>query len=241
MKSNEVHVWRTSLQMRPQQLNTLKRILSADELSRAGQFHFQRDKDHFIAARGLLRSLLGRYLDINPAELLFSYGLKGKPLLIGETGRQLIRFNVSHSHDLALFAVASELDIGVDLEYIRCDLEIEDLAKQIFSSREIAVLNSLPLVNRKKAFFSWWTRKEACLKASGKGLSGSLKDYEVVSGREDSGIRKCIKTPMGASQLCLMDLDVGPEYAAALAVDGHNWQLKQMKWDRHFSIFIDGD
>jgi len=225
LKSDEVHVWRASLEMPPSQVSTLKQILSADEISRAGRFHFQKDQDHFVVARGLLRTILGRYVGRNPEDLRFCYGLNGKPSLTGET-EEKIRFNVSHSYGLSLFAVTLNRDTGVDLEYIRSDLSVGDLAAQFLSPRELLAFKAVPERDRPRAFFAQWTRKEAYLKAQGRGLSGNLKQLEVPPGEcpEINGSSKA------ESLWLLMDLAVPPGYAAALVVEGHDLRLKCWQW-----------
>ncbi len=227
LSSDEVHVWRASLEMVPPQVKALKQLLSADELIRADRFYFQKDRDHFIVARGLLRLILSRYLQIEANELYFCYGPFGKPALEDETFKKLLRFNISHSHGLALFAVTHKREIGVDLEYISSDISSKDIAEKFFSVREFDTLNALPEHKRMKAFFVSWARKEAYLKARGKGLSGDLNNFDVTPASGDPAElfeihRFCTE---GVSW-SLRDLDVEPEYAAALAVEGHDWKLK---------------
>ena len=231
LKSDEVHVWRASLEMPPSQVSTLKQILSADEISRAGRFHFQKDQDHFVVARGLLRTILGRYVGRNPEDLRFCYGLNGKPSLTGET-EEKIRFNVSHSYGLSLFAVTLNRDTGVDLEYIRSDLSLGDLAEQFLSPRELLAFKAVPEHDRTRAFFTAWTRKEAYLKAQGRGLSGDLKQLEVVPALGcPSEFPEINGSNQEDSPWLLMDLAVLPEYAAALVVEGHDLQLKFWQWE----------
>jgi 4'-phosphopantetheinyl transferase len=228
LNCHEVHVWRAFLHITASHVKHLKEILSADELIRADRFHFQRDRDHFIAARGMLRSLLGKYLKITPAEVTFSYGLFGKPELENTGVDKQLRFNISHSQGIAIFAFVQRRDLGVDLEHIRYDISSEDIAEKYFSKGEFDTLNALPEHKRQRAFFILWTRKEAYLKARGKGLSGGLNNFDVTTPAlgepaepsEIQGFRK-----HGVSWL-LRDLDVGPGYAAALAVEGQECDLK---------------
>ena len=229
---DEIHVWCASLEMTPSQVKLLKQMLSTDELERAQRFHFQKDKDRFIVARGILRSILGRYLKMNPDKLKIYYGPYGKPALDEKTHGKSLRFNASYSHGLALFSFALDREIGVDLEYIRSDLSDGNIAAQFFSQREAVALNALPENVRQKAFFTLWTRKEAYLKAQGRGLSGDLKQLEVFP------VLGCpSESPEinGSSQedspWLLMDLAVLPEYAAALAVEGHDLQFKFWQWE----------
>jgi 4'-phosphopantetheinyl transferase len=231
LSDDEVHVWCASLEIRPSQVKTMKHILSADELSRAGRYYFQKDRDHFIAARGILRTILGRYVDKNPEDLRFCCGPNGKPALEGETEGKF-RFNVSRSHGLSLFAVTLNRSAGVDLEYIRPDLLAGDLAEQILSPRELLAFKALLEHERPRAFFTEWTRKEAYLKAQGWGLSADFKQFEVVP-EFGSSVESCMMNGSirDESPWLLMDLAVSPEYAAALVVEGHDLQLKCLQWE----------
>ena len=143
--SGAVHVWRASLDLSPSQIERFRGTLDDDERSRADRFYFSRDRERFIVARGVLRALLGRYLNRAPESLSFSYSTHGKPALVSESGADAIRFNLSHSHGTALYAVTCGREIGVDLEFIRCDLEAEQIAERFFSHSEIVALRALPL------------------------------------------------------------------------------------------------
>lgn len=155
------------------------RVLSADERERAARFHFLKDREHFIAARGLLRLLLSRYLDLPPQQLSFSYSPYGKPALAGERDCTSLRFNVSHSHGVALYAFTLEREVGVDVEYIRQDVVGESIAEHFFSAQEVTSLRALPAGVQPQAFFNCWTRKEAFIKARGEGLSFPLDQFDV--------------------------------------------------------------
>jgi 4'-phosphopantetheinyl transferase len=227
LNNDEVHVWRASLEMTPSQVKTLEQMLSADELSRTGRFYFQKDRDHFIVARGLLRTILGKYLLMKPDELRFCYGPFGKPALEEKTHGKTLRFNASHSHGLALFSFALDREIGVDLEYIRSDFSVEDIAAQFFSQREAGALNALPENVRQKAFFTLWTRKEALMKADGTGLALDLHQYEVFTGQNELHIPRNLGNELQRVDIwSLRDLDAGSGYAEALAVEGQDWQLR---------------
>ena len=168
-----MHVWRASLNLPASQIERLGQTLSTDEWSRANRFAFQKDRDHFVAARGILRAILGHYLDEAPNRLRFSYNPFGRPALAGEP--EGLRFNVSHSHGRALIAVTGGRSVGVDVERIRPDVTYEQLARRFFSPREVAALLALPENLRRKAFFTCWTCKEAYVKARGEGLSIPLQ------------------------------------------------------------------
>ena len=175
--------------------------------------------------------MLGGYLKREPFELSFYYGPYGKPELDYKSDGKALRFNVSYSHEVALLAFSYGRRMGVDIEYVRPDLSVEDLAEHSFSPREIAILKTYPEYMRQSVFFKCWTRKEAYLKALGTGLALDLKQCEVLTDKGD--IFKPYKRfmePREGISVSLMDLDAGSGYAAALVVEGHDWQLKCWQW-----------
>ncbi len=231
LADDEVHVWRAFLDLATEQVEDLYRSLTPDEQERAGRFRFQRDREHFIVARGVLRAILGRYLKVEPGQLHFRYSPYGKPALTGESGGETLRFNLSHSYGLALYAVARSREIGVDLEHIRADLASERMAEQFFSAREIAALRALPANVQTEAFFNCWTRKEAYVKARGKGLSLPLHQFDVsLAPGEPATLVSTRGDPLEASRWSLQALYPGPGYAATLAVEGHSWRLRCWQW-----------
>jgi len=233
---DEIHVWGASLEVTPPQVRMLEQTLPADELARAGRFYFQKDRDHFIVARGMLRSVLGKYLKIKPYALKFCYGPYGKPGLEKKTNPEMIRFNISHSHGLALCAVAHKREVGVDLEYIHAQHSFGSIAEQFFSKQEAAALNSCPEHLRPKLFFKLWTRKEACLKAQGKGLTDDLNEVDVYSVAGDACPPVQLnKNAPETTVLSFTDLEIGADYAAAVAAEGNDWTLKCWHWDRRFT------
>lgn len=141
------------------------------EVERAGRFRFERLQRHFLAARGFLRYVLARYVDIGPGELRFSYNDYGKPSLAGD---ESLQFNISHSHEVGLVAVTRDAAVGVDVEHIRADFASEEIATRFFSRLEIETFSSLSREEQVAAFFRCWARKEAYIKAIGKGLSQPL-------------------------------------------------------------------
>ena len=176
---DEVHVWHAALDRDLNSLSRLESTLSPEEKARADRFHFANDRNRFVAARGLLRELLGKYLQQTPASLEFSYGKYGKPSLSGENLSSALFFNLSHSAGLAVYAIARERNLGVDVEHIRPEFGGEDIAKRYFSAREVSDLRTLPTEARAEGFFNCWTRKEAYLKATGMGLQIPLGSFAV--------------------------------------------------------------
>lgn len=171
LRNDQVHVWRSTLDL-PTEL--FANLLSSDEQIRADRFRFAQHRQRFIAGRGILRSLLGRYLQIAPDQVQFIYSDKGKPSLIN----QRLQFNVAHSQGLALYVIALDRPVGVDLEQIRAIADLNALTQRFFSSNEHAVVCNLPLDQQSKTFFRYWTCKEAYLKATGDGLA-KLQALEV--------------------------------------------------------------
>ena len=228
---DEVHVWRATLDQAPSQIQSFLQSLAADERARAERFYFDGDREHFIVARGVLRAILGRTLNRVPESLSFCYGSHGKPALAGESDGATIRFNVSHSHGVALYAVTRGREVGVDLEHIRFDLAVAEIAERFFSRREIAMLRTLPTELQCQAFFHCWTRKEAYIKARGEGLSLPLDQFDVslIPG-EPAALLGTQQDPSEASRWSVQELFPAPGYAAALAVAAHGLRLTCWQW-----------
>jgi len=224
---DEVHVWRASLEQPEATMQKLRQMLAADELAKAGRFHFEKDHNHFIVAHGLLRTLLGQYLHMHPGQLRFCVNDYGKPALDPSFHEQPLNFNMSHSHKLALYAFAFHRQIGIDVEYMRADVDFEGVARHSFSPVEQGVLHALPVEARKQAFYNCWTRKEAYIKARGMGLSLSLDlfDVSMMSG-ESAALLTSREDARETGRWAFEELMPGDGYAGALAVEGHGWQLR---------------
>jgi 4'-phosphopantetheinyl transferase len=176
---DRIHVWSAELDRDPSVLQRLEATLSQEEKARANRFHFVRDKNRFIVARGVLRELLGGYLRKAPADVEFSYEQHGKPFLSPSNDSTGLCFNLSHSASLAVYAIASGRNLGIDVELVRPDYAEKDIAKRYFSVQEVNDLRSLPPEKRDEGFFDCWTRKEAYLKACGMGLRIPLDSFAV--------------------------------------------------------------
>lgn len=224
---DEVHIWSARLDVPPAQQKIWELYLSRDELQRAARYHFDRDRNHFIVARGVLRKILSYYTHRKPYEIRFDYNKYGKPLLPPELGGRELHFNLSHSAGIGVYAVAFQREVGIDIEYIRPDFSELDIADRFFSPDEVKILRSLPLAEQKKAFFLCWTRKEAFIKAKGQGLSIPLDQFDVslIPGHP----AKLLKTRYDhydVNRWTLFDIAAFPNYAGAVAVEGRNCQLK---------------
>jgi 4'-phosphopantetheinyl transferase len=231
--NDEVHVWQAALNDTPSQIDGWLHSLAEDEQARARKFHFPIDRERFVIARGVLREILGLYLNRAAQSVSFCYGSHGKPALAEEPNGNTIRFNMSHSHGVALYAVTRGREVGIDVEFIRESLEVEQIAERFFSRREIATLRALPVSLRKCAFFLCWTRKEAYIKAKGQGLSLPLEQFDVslIPG-EPASLLKTRADPDEAFRWSLQELSIGSGYVATLAVEGHGWSLSCWQWPR---------
>lgn len=223
LQTDEIHVWRASLQMDDSAIATLLPLLSADELTRANRFYFQKDRHRFIVARSRLRLILSHYLRLSPQALQFQYSQTGKPSLVEQPH---LCFNLSHSHQLVLYAVAWNREVGIDVEKIRSNCECESIAARFFSAPEQSALNQLPSELKIQGFFNCWTRKEAFLKAIGKGLTLPLDRFAVSLASDEPARLLWADWELSPDEWSISNLDVGPEYAAAVAAAGQDWHLR---------------
>lgn len=228
---DEVHVWRASLDLAADRIASLSQYLNSDELSRAARYRFQKDRDRFVVARGVLRSLLGLYLRLEPSLLRFQYGPYGKPAVFTVAGQTSINFNVSHAGGLALYAFAWDREVGIDIERVQPIVGIMELAQPVFSPGEIATLGSLPTDLQGRAFYTCWTRKEAYIKARGEGLFLPLDQFDV-SLLPGTSVRllKNQALPDDVYRWSLCALELEDDHAATLAVEGHGWCLRCWQW-----------
>lgn len=207
----EVHVWGAELDCAP---DPFWPSLTEDERATALRFRFDLHRNRFVVARGFLRKIVGRYVGRDPGQLRFRYGRFGKPTIPG------VSFNVSHSGPLALFAVAAEGDVGVDVERLRPEPAEEEVAERFFSRREVEALRSLPKEAQPRAFLSCWTRKEAFIKALGNGLSLALDSFDVTLRPGDApALTRTAWSATEPGRWSLVDLSPRfPGHVAALAV-----------------------
>lgn len=203
----DVEIYLVTLDVDAEHLDHYAQLLSPDEQARAERFHFERDARRFTVARGTLRLLLGERLNIPPQDIQFIYTDKGKPQLRHNTD---ITFNTSHSHERALHAFARARDVGVDIEYQERKVDYEALAERYFTKNELAWLRTMSALERKPAFLSCWTRKEALAKATGAGLAMIFDRVEVHP--ELNAITSHV------ANHTLYTLNIGDAYAAALAI-----------------------
>lgn len=194
-------------------------------------FHFARDRRRFVVSRGVLRAILGYYLAVGPNRLEFRYNEYGKPYLADKYGGCLLQFNVAHSQELVLYAFTRDREIGIDIEYIRPISDTEQIAKRFFSIEENTALQTIPTHLKLEAFFTCWTRKEAYIKAKGRGLSMPLDQFDVsVTPGERAELLSTRPDPQEANRWTLQALLPGQGYVGAVAVGGRDLQIQCCDW-----------
>lgn len=228
---NEVHIWRVSLQHTAIPLPALEALLSPTEQQRAHRFYFERDQRRYIVSQGHLRLLSGRYLSRDPAQIEFRQGARGKPALAASLltpdGSGDVRFNLSHSHDIVLYAFARNREVGIDVEHFRSVGNMEHIVRRFFAPQEQAVFFALPDAQRPDAFFHCWTRKEAFIKALGEGLHYPLDRFVVAfAPGEPARLLDVTGHPEEINRWSMQALTLAPDYAAALVVEGQDWRLR---------------
>jgi 4'-phosphopantetheinyl transferase len=229
LKRDEIHVWRACLDCEEKVLLQFETTLASDEKVRANRFFFQRDRESFVVTRGILRTLLARYLDRPPVQFEFDYSPRGKPSLRAGSIGCPVQFNVSHSHGLALLAFSVGRQLGVDVELVRPNFAGDEIAERYFSSQEVMELRALPLPLRDEGFFLCWTRKEAYVKARGEGLHIPLGSFHVSL---KPGQPERLQS-MDSKDWRLLSLSPGPKHVGALVGEGRDWQLRCWDWNAH--------
>ncbi len=231
LSSDDIQVWCAIIDQPLSRIQQLAKLLAADEIARAESFYFEQHRNRFIVARGLLRKILGYYLDIEPSLVQFCYGHRGKPALATTSGAGTLQFNVSHSQGLALYAVTLTRPVGIDVEYIRPMPDAEQIASRFFAASENATLRALPASQKEQAFFNCWTRKESYIKACGDGLAIPLDEFEVsLTPGEPARILSIEGSPELAARWSLIELTPASDYAAALAVVGDGFCINCWQW-----------
>jgi 4'-phosphopantetheinyl transferase len=235
LADDEVHICIAVLDLPIIGIKKLNQMLSSDERKRAERFHFEQDRKRFIVGVGILRTILGYYLSVEPGELRFCYGKHGKPRLADAFANGSIHFNMSHSDGLTLYGFTREREIGVDIERVRDIPEMDKIVEQFFSAKEKDFLRSLPESMKKEVFFDCWTKKEAFIKAIGDGLYQPLDKFDVapIPGELTRPLRMGEDSKI-ASRWFIQDLKPAPGFAGAFAVEGGSCQLRFYQWSSKY-------
>ncbi len=179
LPDNEVHIWLNYLNVHEARIKHLYPLLSDSEKERSERFKFYKHRKAFIASHGFMHTILSYYINSSANEIKFSQAEHGKPSLIKSQNPDNIQFNLSHSNNIAMLAVCKHNSLGIDVEYAERKTDWAGISKRFFTPNEQALLFKLNKDEQKKAFFQIWTRKEAHMKVTGKGLSLSPADFEV--------------------------------------------------------------
>jgi len=219
----EIHLWSASLDVSDEKVVELRRLLNSRELERADRFRVPNAARRFITARAVLRTLLGRMTDTDPAEVEFSYSEQGKPSVTGGPC-----FNSSDSGDTVIVAVA-HAEIGVDVEGLRPLPNPDRLARRICTDRELEQLAAIPDLEFGACLLRLWTFKEAALKAVGLGLPGGLRNVEVdFRPGKPPQLRRLREHVNGWS---LLTAEVDPSLLCSIVVRGADWRLVSRAFD----------
>jgi 4'-phosphopantetheinyl transferase len=226
LDSNEVHIWRTSLDVSPAVRNRLAAVLSTAEQERAARFAFARDRNRYTVARAIIRQLLGGYLGEPPENVVLGTLPHGKPIVAATASIPGLRFNLSHSHESALCAFCLGHELGIDIEKIKPQVAFEGIESRYFSPRERAELETLPQDLRPEGFFLCWTRKEAYVKARGEGLKVPLEGFSVSL----TPGKPVVLQSSDEERWSLYSIHPAAGFVGALAVEGRGHRLQFWEW-----------
>ena len=231
MAQDEIHVFFCDLSQLTVHVNAADKLLSEGERARANSFRAPADTRRFTLARAALKRILSGYLHIESSHVKLQFGTYGKPCL---PDPETIHFNLSHSGESAMIAVANGTDVGIDVESIRNADYFDTLVATCFSSEERRAYTALEPWRRKEAFYACWTRKEAYVKAMGMGLTIPLRNVETffppLSCEEFQPAKK--------GEWFLSDLKTGEGMAAAISAKGGK---KSIAYFSAADIFSDWD
>jgi 4'-phosphopantetheinyl transferase len=215
--ATRAQVWLVPLDT-PDFLGLAQPLLSPEEQSRAGRFAREQLRRRFILSHAALRCILSLTSHGEPGQLRLDSTSKGKPFLVPPNPAD-VRFNLSHSGDLALIAVTHHLEVGVDLEWeTQRRGDLLEIAQRYFAPAEREALAHVPSTEHRRTFFRAWTRKEAVLKASGHGISAGFQAPDVSAGLLGD-LAVALPIQYGGIQWLLFDLELQPDYAGALALE----------------------
>ena len=229
MEDGHVHVWHFDLSSADVRTADLESVLSADERARAARLPQADNRRRFVASRAALRCLLSQYATVEPERILFCYGPHGKPELAPAVPALAFGFNMSHSGDVVLYAVARGRPVGIDVEYMRPRSNFMRIAERFFSIEECEALYALPESDRPNAFYRCWTRKEAYVKARGDGIAAGLDTFSVSMG-EEALLLRSDEGPAEVARWSMSSISLEDGYVGALCVEGHEATVSYFAW-----------
>ncbi len=224
LEPNTIHLWGVTLDGSASCLARCREWLDEVERDRAARRVRIGDREQFVFAHGGLRAVLSRYLGVSPELVKFDRSDRGKPMLAEELrDRSAITFNLSHAHGRALVAVSRAQEVGIDLEPVRSDVQVENLSRRFFTQSEHTTIMQSAPDQRAAIFFRYWVAKEAVLKAQGIGLGG-LTGCEITLGTD--GVVKDVRVRVDSrllNPLRVQLLSCEPGWAAAVAAQNLDW------------------
>lgn len=229
LSNSEVHLLNVSIDTISSEIQSFIDVLSEDEVRRAAVYSLEKDRVQFIIGRGLLRIILGFYVDANPKELRFQYNEYGKPQLSEALLYNYISFNVSHSDNEIIYAISQGRKLGVDIERICLDLEFNEVLKRFFSPKEQWIIKNSPSEKQVNTFYMIWTRKEAYCKAIGTGIVSHFERIDVTAGTGEANRYKVSGENIEEKYWVISDISIDENYTAAVAVHGNNYRLRCWK------------
>lgn len=230
LTSEEVHIYCANLNLSVTEVDKLEMLLTEDEREKANRFRFDQHRRRFIIARGRLRQILANYLHITASEIIFEYSDRGKPSLRDRLQASNLQFNLSHSDDLALYAFTTQDKVGIDLEYLCSRTDPLQIARRFFAPQEYELIASLEEKKQQEVFLHIWTIKEAYLKATGEGLSGSIDAAEVLF-KEDRpiGLAAIGGNLQKAAEWLVYSFIPAENFMATVVVENKLNQIQQQK------------
>ena len=229
LNKNDIHIWQASLHWPRQKINDALCLLSEEEQARAKRFVMDIHRENYITSHAILREVLSYYLRCSPQDLQFRRNSHGKPYLSELLGDVNLQFNMSDSQQVAMYAITLGREVGIDVEFMKPDVHVMEIAERFFSPKEYEQLLLLPAADRLQGFYRCWTRKEAYIKAIGQGLSFPLSRFTVSLQPEKWD---CLLEVDGRTDLVrpwkLFSIQSVVGYQAALAIEGEVGEVKYM-------------
>jgi 4'-phosphopantetheinyl transferase len=226
---DEIHIWQVSLDLPFSHHEAAYQLLNIEEKNRACRYKFQSDKRHFVAARAILKCILGGYTGMTAKNLIFERNMYGKPRLIQPGRERQLFFNLSHSREMALVACAINREVGIDIERIDLSINFQEILDRYFTASERLTFVSLERCQRREKFFEYWTCKEAYLKAIGLGLSKRLNSFRLVIDGTINIVEE--KEGLQNKTWSIQLLPVRRPWVAALAASGQAVRTLFLNWN----------
>lgn len=222
---NTLHIWLIESEKTDLSFAQGYALLPIDEQERANRFYFAKDREAYVLCRAMLRQRLASYMNHPPAAITFNYNLHGKPFV--QAPQTNICFNMSHSHGMLLLGFAQDSNLGVDIEKIRPDVKVDEIAARFFSKTEIEALRNLPESEKIEGFFKTWAQKEAFIKAMGEGLSYPLNRFSVnTNPKEMNSLVSIDEASASKDEWTVLTINAPTHYKAACIIQGKDWQIE---------------